>query len=66
VQPSASISSMRTAYAYDKPLPVRLPPEIVRRLDEQRGLVPRETYVRALLDEALKARERKPTKRGEV
>ena len=42
-----------------KPVPVRIPPEMVARIDDLRGLVPRETYVRALLDKALKAEERK-------
>ncbi len=47
----------------DKPVPVRIPPEMVARIDRIRGLVPRETYVRDLLDKALKAQERKPQKR---
>lgn len=47
----------------DKPVPVRIPPEMVARIDRLRGLVPRETYVRDLLDKALKTQERKPEKR---
>jgi hypothetical protein len=47
----------------DKPLPVRVTRELVERVDRVRGLVPRETYVRYLLDRALKAEERKATKR---
>ena len=49
--------------ATNKPIPVRIPPEMVVRLDRLRGLVPRETYVRHLLDKALKAEERKVAKR---
>ncbi len=45
--------------ATKKPVPVRIPPELVARIDALRGLVPREPYVRALLDRALKAEERK-------
>jgi hypothetical protein len=46
-----------------KPVPVRISAEQVARLDKLRGLVPREAYVRHLLDKALKAKERKATKR---
>jgi hypothetical protein len=46
-----------------KPVPVRIPPEMVARIDRLRGLVPREPYVRDLLDKALKAQERKASKR---
>jgi len=42
-----------------KPVPVRIPPETVARIDALRGLVPREAFVRDLLDKALKRRERK-------
>jgi hypothetical protein len=43
-----------------KPLPVRIPPEMVARIDRLRPeLVPREAYVRDLLDKALKAEELK-------
>jgi len=43
----------------EKPIPVRISPELVVRLDRLRGLVPREAYVRDLLDKALKRQERK-------
>ncbi len=46
-----------------KPVPVRIPPAMVERIDALRGLVPREAYVRDLLDKALKALERKAAKR---
>jgi hypothetical protein len=47
-----------------KPVPVRIPPEMVARIDALKGpLVPREAYVRHLLDRALKAEERKAAKR---
>jgi hypothetical protein len=46
-----------------KPVPVRITPELVARIDALRGLVPREPYVRDLLDKALKAEERKAAKR---
>jgi hypothetical protein len=46
-----------------KPVPVRIPPPMVERIDALRGLVPREAYVRDLLDKALKAQERKAAKR---
>jgi len=46
-----------------KPLPVRLPPDLVARIDALRGLAPRETYVRHLLDKAVTAEERKAAKR---
>ncbi len=36
---------------------------MVARLDRLRGLVPRETYVRALLEKSLAAEERKAKKR---
>jgi hypothetical protein len=36
---------------------------MVERIDALRGLVPREAYVRDLLDKALKAQERKAAKR---
>jgi len=45
-----------------KPLPVRIPPEMVARIDRLRGLVPRETYVRDLLDRALRRQERRARK----
>jgi hypothetical protein len=47
-----------------KTLPVRIPPEMVARVDRLRGdLIPRERYIRHLLDKALKAEERKAAKR---
>lgn len=46
-----------------KSVPVRIPAEMVARLDLLRGLIPREAYVRDLLDKALKAQERKAVKR---
>jgi hypothetical protein len=47
-----------------KPLPVRITAEQVERIDRLRGpLVPRERYVRWLLERALKAEERKAAKR---
>jgi hypothetical protein len=42
-----------------KPVPIRVPPELVARIDVLRGLVPRETYVRDLLGRAVTAEERK-------
>ena len=47
-----------------KPVPVRIPPDTVVRIDRLRRLVPRETYVRDLLDKALKLKrqERKARK----
>jgi hypothetical protein len=50
--------------AITKPVPVRIPPEMVARIDALKGpLVPREPYVRHLLDRALKTEERKAAKR---
>ncbi len=47
-----------------KPVPIRVPGEMVRRIDAlKHHLVPREAYVRELLDKALRAEERK-AKRG--
>jgi hypothetical protein len=43
----------------DKPVPVRLPPDLVARIDRLRGMVARERYVRYLVDQALKVEERK-------
>jgi hypothetical protein len=43
-----------------KPVPVRIPGEMVARIDALKDpLAPREAYVRVLLDKALKAEERK-------
>lgn len=58
---SATIRHMPTP---TKPVPVRIPPEMVARIDRLRGLVPRETYIREhLLEQALKLEERKAAKR---
>jgi hypothetical protein len=46
-----------------KSVPVRIPPDLVARIDAARGLVPREPYVRDLLDKALGAEERGGRKR---
>ena len=53
----ASICYMTSSQS--KPTPVRIPADMVERIDTLRGLVPREAYVRDLLDRALKAEERK-------
>jgi len=45
-----------------KPLPVRLPRELVDRIDAVRGMAPRETFVRYLVDKALRAEERRQAK----
>jgi hypothetical protein len=47
-----------------KPIPVRIPPEMVLRLDRLRGLVPREAYVRHLLDQAIAQEEKTTARRG--
>jgi hypothetical protein len=48
----------------NKPVPVRIPPEMVARIDAVKDeLVPREAFVRRLLERALQAEERKATKR---
>jgi predicted DNA-binding protein len=45
--------------AASKPVPVRIPAEMVKRIDALKDpLVPREAYVRALLDKALTVEER--------
>ena len=46
-----------------KALPLRVPHELIERIDALRGMVPRERYLRYLLDKALKAEERKAAKR---
>ena len=54
----ASLTGMRT-----KALPVRIPLEMVARIDKLRGLVPRETYIREhLLEQAIQREERKAGK----
>lgn len=59
---TASVRYMPTTKA--KPLPVRIPAEMVARIDAlKHPLVPREAYVRDLLDKALTAQERKAAKR---
>jgi hypothetical protein len=46
-----------------KVVPVRLPPAMVARIDALKGdLVPREAYVRHLLNEALDREEKKRAK----
>ena len=47
-----AVASIR-GVSEDKPLPVRIPREMVERIDRLRGLIPRERYVRHLLDRAL-------------
>ena len=45
---------MRNPPKHTKPIPVRLPPELLARIDALRpGLVPREAFVRELLAHAL-------------
>ena len=56
------MASMCYTQAPAKPVPVRIPSDMVVRIDRLRGLVPRETYVRDLLDKALKRQERKARK----
>jgi hypothetical protein len=46
-----------------KSLPVRITAEQVARVDRLRGMVPRERFIRYLLDQALKSEERKAAKR---
>jgi hypothetical protein len=47
-----------------KSVPVRIPAEMVARIDATKDpLIPREAYVRHLLDKALRAEERKLAKR---
>jgi hypothetical protein len=47
-----------------KAVPVRVPPDLVARIDALKGeLVPREAYVRVLLTKAVEAEERKAAKR---
>lgn len=59
---NASICSMAKS-PIDKPLPVRITPEQVRRIDQLRGLVSRERYVReVLLEPAITREERKAAK----
>ncbi len=47
-----------------KPLPIRVPRDLVGRIDRLRGLVPRETYVRDLLGRAIAAEEHKTKRRS--
>ena len=47
-----------------KPVPIRIPPDMVARIDALKDpLIPREAYVRHLLDQALTALERKAVTR---
>jgi hypothetical protein len=39
-------------------VPVRIPLDLAERIDDLRGLVPREAYVRALLSEAVERAEK--------
>ena len=61
---SAIIQGMtKTTSPKPRPVPVRLPPELVERLDRLRNrsvYASREAFVRYLLDKALAAEERKP------
>jgi predicted DNA binding CopG/RHH family protein len=41
------------------PVNVRVPPELLTRIDALRGMVPRERFIRHLLDQALSAQEKK-------
>jgi hypothetical protein len=55
---------MATSPARPKAVPVRIPGEMVARIDALKDpLIPREAYVRYLLEKALKAEERKVAKR---
>jgi hypothetical protein len=54
--------TMNSTTPKPKPVPVRIPAEMVARLDRLRGLAPREAFVRALLNKALTAEERKAGK----
>jgi hypothetical protein len=45
-----------------KPLPVRIDAELVKRIDDLRGLVPREPYIRHLLTHAVEIEERRARK----
>jgi hypothetical protein len=42
-----------------KPLPIRIPRDLVERIDRLRGMVPRERYVRHLLEGTVVAEEAK-------
>ena len=44
---------MTDQHKHSKPLPVRISPELLDRVDAVRGMVPRETYIRHLLGLAL-------------
>jgi hypothetical protein len=50
---------------HTKPVPIRVSPELVERIDRVRGLVPRTAFVRYLLDDALKRIEAPDEKGGE-
>jgi predicted DNA-binding protein len=47
---------------------VRIPDDLIDRIDELRGLVPRETYVRSILSEKVEELEKalKPTPKRRV
>ena len=61
---SASITDMPTTKPSPKSLLVRVPYPLVDRIDALRGLVPRERYIRHLLEQAITAEERKAKKGG--
>jgi hypothetical protein len=44
-------------------LQVRVPGDMIERIDDLRGLVPREAYIREMLDEVVSERERFNRKR---
>ena len=49
---------------HTKSLPVRVPPDVLNRIDALRDpMIPRERYVRYLLEQAVTAEERKKKQR---
>jgi hypothetical protein len=48
------------------PLMVRIPADLVERIDAIRDLVPRETYIRRMLDDALKQHPKTTKRRTRV
>lgn len=57
---------MRGMTTITKPVPVRIPAEMVARLDRLHGLVPREGYASRPLEKAISAEERRTRRRGEA
>jgi hypothetical protein len=57
---------MRGMTSITKPVAVRIPAEIVARLDWLRGLVPREAYASHPLGKAISAEERQTGRRGDA